>query len=359
MHRLSVSSTISSVMNTLANAGVLVILAYVSPTILAYFGWQAAVAFAHALVMRHAAWTLLGREKKRFYGPILRGIARFSMGMTGIAFTTILLTQLDKVILSRMLPLSGLGQYTLAWTVAGGLYLLITPVFNVLYPRFTMLIKQDRIAELEALYRIGTRAFTAVLFPVAFFVAMFAQPLLRVWTHNPPVASEAAPLLSLLIIGTSLNGAMHFPYALQLASGRVRLAFFIALSLCCLLVPLLVMFAFRWHALGGALAWCLLNVLYLFYGSWLTHRRLLRGMLFKWLLVDVGVALGVTAGVVGGGALALRHFGSELPLLVTTAIATLLPIAAIALTIAFSPQLWTLFRERLRSSVLAQELQKA
>ena len=360
MHRLSVSSTINSVMTTIANAGVLLVLKFVAPTIVVYFAWQAGVAFAQALVMRYAAWKILGRPAElRFDVTPLRSIARFSIGMTGIAITTILLMQLDKLILSRVISLRELGFYTLAWTVAGGLYLLITPVFNVLYPRFTVLLAREALPELASLYRLATKAFATVLFPCACFVAMFAQPLLAAWTHDPRVAEQAAPLLSLLIIGTALNGIMNLPYALQLASGRVRLAFLIALSLCCILVPLLIIFALRWHALGGAIAWCTLNVLYLFYGSWLTHRRLLPGMLFKWLFIDVGVPAGLSLGIVVGGAMVLRRFDIAWGPVVTLAVASLLPLLAIAATLAVSPRLRVAVGDRVRATLSSPELQKA
>jgi hypothetical protein len=82
---------------------------------------------------------------------------------------------------------------------------------------------------------------------------------------------------------------MHMPYALQLAYGAVRLSLVIAVSMCVLLVPLIILLTTRWGAVGGAAAWLVLNIFYLFFGTWLTHRELLPALGANWLAKDVGV----------------------------------------------------------------------
>ena len=57
--------------------------------------------------------------------------------MSGIAVLSVILTQMDKVILSRMLPLETFGYYSLAGAVAmKALGYLVLPVFNSVYPMF-------------------------------------------------------------------------------------------------------------------------------------------------------------------------------------------------------------------------------
>mgnify|MGYP001572637190 FL=1 len=52
-----------------------------------------------------------------------------------------MLTQLDKVILSKMLTLKTFGYYILAGVVGNGLSgVLITPMFNTIFPRFSALV---------------------------------------------------------------------------------------------------------------------------------------------------------------------------------------------------------------------------
>jgi hypothetical protein len=91
---------------------------------------------------------------------------------------------------------------------------------------------------------------------------------------------------------------MHFPYALQLASGATRLPFTITTTLACLLAPLIIVATLRYGPIGSAAAWLCVNSIYVLFGTWLTHRRLLPGQGAAWLGREVAVPLLITLAVV-------------------------------------------------------------
>ncbi len=309
MERLTVSSTVNIAMVTCANLGAVAILAFVSPTIEAFFIWQAGVALLGVAAIRWAAWRTIGHEGiGKFDLVALKRIWRFSAGMSGVAVSGIVLMQLDKVILSKMLSLEDFGRYSLASLIASGLYVLLTPVFNVIYPRMSALVATESTVKLIDLYETGTRLCLALLLPGAVTVAIFSKDLLYLWTRNEHLAASSAPIVSLFVIGTALNGVMHFPYALQLAYGVTRLPFTINIILIVIMVPLTITLTKSYGAVGGAAAWASLNTLYLFVGTWLTHRSLLRGVGHKWLLGDVAVPLAMTVVIAGAGEVLIRRF---------------------------------------------------
>lgn len=292
--RLIVLSGVNIAMVTLGSFGAVGVLAFISPTIQAFFMWQAGVGLVYAVVMRWAAWRLVGRNASvQFDSRELKRIWRFSAGMSGIAILAVLLMQLDKVLLSRMLSLEDFGRYMLAGLVANALLVLLTPVFSVIYPRLSKLVAQGDTAELTRLYRSGTRLLSATLFPIAIAAAVSAEDLVFLWTGNSELATSVAPIIALLLIGTAINGVMIFPYALQLAYGATRLAFSIIVALIIVFVPMIIVLVTSYGVIGGALAWALLNSVYLVFGSWMTHRHLLKGMALGWLVRDVGVPLGL------------------------------------------------------------------
>ena len=310
MQRLTTSSAVNMVMVTCANFGAVVILAFVSPTIEAFFIWQAGVALLGAAAMRWAAWRAIGRaDVGEFDVNGLKRIWRFSAGMSGVAISGIILMQLDKVMLSRMLSLEDFGRYALASLIASGLYVLLTPVFNAIYPRMSALVATGDTVRLIDFYESGTRLCLALLLPAAVTVAIFSKDLLYLWTRNDHLAATSAPIVSLFVIGTALNGVMHFPYALQLAYGATRLPLTINIILMVIMVPLTVTLARFYGAVGGAAAWALLNALYLFVGTWLTHRSLLKGIGARWLLGDVALPLAMTVIVAGAGGGLIQRLG--------------------------------------------------
>lgn len=350
--RLTVSSAINMTMVTVGSAGAIAVLAFVSSTIGAFFIWQACVGLVYAVTMRFAAWRVIGKtEHHKFDIEKLKSVWRFTAGMSGIGLTALIFTQMDKVILSKMLGLEEFGHYMLATVVVSGLYVLITPVFNVIYPRFSALVATGDTEKLADLYRMGTRLLVSAVFPIAMVLAVFGYELVLVWTGNPAIASSVAPVIALLAIGSSLHGAMYFPYALQLAYGMTRLPLTINVILMMAFLPLIIYFALTYGALGGALAWLVLHVMYMLLGTWLTHRRLLAGVGAGWLLQDIGIPLMLTLliGVLG-------HFmvhSNEYPVLVKLVCGSLLALIAMVLSVATSKQLRAAIQANLKWKKIA------
>jgi O-antigen/teichoic acid export membrane protein len=338
MQRLTVSSTVGIITVTCGNFGAVAVLAFVSPSIEAFFTWQASVALLSAAAMRWAAWSVIGRSGMgEFDVDGLKRIWRFSAGMSGVAISGIILMQLDKVMLSRMLSLEDFGRYALASLVASGLYVLLTPIFNAIYPRMSALVAAGDTEKLIDFYETGTRLCLALLFPMAVTVAIFSRDLLYLWTRNEHLATTSAPIVSLFVIGTALNGVMHFPYALQLAFGASRLAFAINIILMLVMIPMIIILAAKYGAVGGAGAWALLNGLYIFVGTWLTHRSLLKGIGARWLLGDVGFPFGMTLLVAGVGGEFIK--GCGFPYRMNLLIGSGLTCLTFILTVLTSPRL--------------------
>ena len=303
MQRIALSSTIGAVFGTLSSLGAVAVLAFVSPTIEAFFIWQACVGIVYGIVTRIITWQVVGsiNEFRQFAFDDLRQIWRFSAGISVIAVTGVILIQMDKVLLSRLLSLEDFGRYVLAGVIANGLYILLTPLFNAVYPRMTALVAAGETEKLIELYKNGTRLFLAFFFPIAITAAVFSEDLLYLWTRNQQLATSTALISSFLILGTALNGVMHFPFALQLAYGSTRLPLTIAVALIIALAPLIVILAFSYGAIGGAIAWFMLNISYLFFGTWMTHKKLLKGQAIRWLMHSVCIPLGISLIVIAIG----------------------------------------------------------
>ena len=307
--RMGLASGIEIVMVSIANIGVIGILAQISPTIQAFFMWQALIAMINVLVIRAVAWSVVGERGDRSpridFGAVQR-IWRFSAGLAVTAVLAAVFIQSDKIVLSRTVSLTDLGAYTLASIAARSLYVLVAPAFSAVYPQMSSMHAAGRIDDITLLYRQGTRLLMTVLVPLAIFGTIFSTEIFTVWTGDAGLAQSLSLVAGFLLLGTVLNGAMHFPYALQLAFGDSHLPMVINATLLIIFVPLLVLLSLRFGIVGAAAAWAMLNLLYLFLGTWLTHRKLLPGIAGRWLTGDVGVPLLVSLVIVGGGCLALR-----------------------------------------------------
>ncbi len=321
MQRIALSSTIGTVAGTLSSLGGVIVVAFISKTIEAFFIWQCIVGLIYAFVMRWIAWHSLGASNEvcSFSLDNLKRIWRFSAGMSSIAVTGVILIQIDKLMLSRLLNLDDFGRYMLAGVVANGLYILLTPLFNSIYPRMTALISAGEIEKLSDLYIVGTRFFLGLFFPVVIVAIIFCEDLLFIWTRNQQLATSSVLVTSLLLVGTALNGVMHFPYALQLANGETRLPLKINLILIATVIPMTIGLASTYGTVGGAGSWALLNALYFIIGTYMTHRLLLKGIAGKWLLNGIIPPLFFSF-IIGGIGLWFRGFSFSIYIELTVAI---------------------------------------
>ncbi len=204
LQRQVLLSGVTAAAATIRGAGALVVLWFVSPTITAFLVWQIAVSLGQTLVVAYILRHSLGKGERRarFDCLLLRSIWRFAAGMLAIGVVSTALTQIDKLILSKLLSLEMFGYYTIAATVAASLYRLITPIFTALFPRFSQLASSGDEHELARVYHRSCQLLATMIVPAAVFVALFAHELLRLWTGSAITAEQTHVILSLLILGT-------------------------------------------------------------------------------------------------------------------------------------------------------------
>jgi len=281
---------------TVRGAGAVLILWKVSPTVQAFFLWQVVISMLQTCLVGWFLWRSLPKTQTvaSFQSKLLRDTWRFAAGISGITVVSVILTQIDKIILSRVLSLEMFGYYVFAGAVATNMLLFVLPVFSALYPRFTQLVSLGDEEGLKQLYHHSCQLISVSILPVSIVIAFFSKEILLVWTENSTTAGHTHLVLSILITGTALNGLMHLPYALQWAYGWTKLAFYINVVALLILAPTIILMVSRYGAVGAAASLVILNNSFALIGIHLMHRRLLRGELWRWYLEDVGLPLAVS-----------------------------------------------------------------
>ena len=264
------------------------------------FAWHAVVA-----AVSLSCFAVVGRRRLRRLCPAARldfaALLRVRRFATGIALSSILgllLTQIDKLLLSRLLPLADFGLYMLAVTLADALALLAAPLYGVLVPRFAELL-QDASATNEAalgeLYLRVSQCLAALLMPCAFLLVLHGHGVVLAWSGSPALALQVAPLLALLALGRMLNALMQVPAALQVGAGWTALSAQLNAAAVLILVPLILLTVPAHGAIAYAWCWVALNLAYVGIGTWLMHRRLLSALRNRWWTTGVLVPAMVAA----------------------------------------------------------------
>lgn len=330
-------NAITSGLATLRSLGAVGVLIWVAPTIEAFFVWQGIISAVTVTIFAIILYKALPLSSQggRFSWPELIKIWRFAAGIMAITLLSFLLMQTDKILLSRFLTLEHFGYYALAAMVTSSLYMLVTPIDQAFFPRFTALASQEDQFSLKATYHMGSQLITVLVGAPAIVLIAFGDIILSVWTRDAALAKSIAPLLTVMSLGTLLNCFMHMPYQLQLAHGWTRLAIYTNIILVLILVPAIFWIAPKYGAIGVAWVWVVLNASYMIFAIHFMFKRLISTEKWGWYVHDIAIPLiaaAVTAGIVRwslpnemgvAGQLVALLFASTLILMVATLAAPL------------------------------------
>lgn len=296
LERQVLLSTLRSAFETLRVAGAAAVLILWRPSLDAFLYWQIASTALGTLCLRFGVWrSLAPADRPRVDWGSLHGIRRYAAGMAGISVTTVVLTQIDKLVGSHVLTLRAFGLYSLAWSAAAALSQLAGPLYTGYMPRLTRLVSGSDEQALERAYFDATFIMALVVVPIAIVLAVFAEPVLLLWTRNAGIAAGAAPVLAVLVIGMALNALSMIPGAILLGSGWTRLPLLFNLTGIIVLAPLIYVLASRLGATGVAIGWASLYVGNCAIVLPLMHRRLLRGRLLAFYRIALAAPIAPAA----------------------------------------------------------------
>jgi O-antigen/teichoic acid export membrane protein len=139
--------------------------------------------------------------------------------MNGLGVVAMGITQLDRLLISKILPLESLGYYVLAYTAATAISMVLSALNTTLMPSFTESNAANTQKILVQRYHKSCRVtfFTTGL--VLFLLVFFGRPLLEVWV-NPDAAGNAWRTLAILAVGFWLSASVSSAYNVDVACPR-------------------------------------------------------------------------------------------------------------------------------------------
>ena len=143
----------------------------------------------------------------------------YASGLMTITLCGWILGQVDKVIISKLLPLTLLGIYTFARGAINQGMLLTGAINAAIFPHFSALHGAGKMGEMRSAYNKIQNLICFGTVPVFAAVPFAALPLFsRVF--NPHAAQTLLLPVTFLCIGYYMNGTLTTPYFVSLAMGR-------------------------------------------------------------------------------------------------------------------------------------------
>lgn len=284
-------STFNMVIATLRFLVVLPILIFVDSSPETFFSFQLGVAILELLIMWMKGRTLLPLTPKGtkigWSIAVVKPKLKFALSVAFTSSMWVMITQTDKLILSKFLTLTEYGYFTLAVLVASSIVLLTGPIKSALLPRMTRIEAENNQTALVELYCTVTQAVTIMAIPMATTIAVYAKPILWAWTGDIEVVEKANQILSLYVLGYGVLALSAFPYYLQYAKGDLKLHLIGNVVLAIMLIPSIIVATLNYGGIGAAYAWFISNLLYFIVWVPIVHRKFMPLLHIDWLLKNI------------------------------------------------------------------------
>jgi len=271
--------------------GALLLLQFITQDILIFFIYQLFVSIIELItfsVMFYRSMPVTEKVAIRFFwGNTLKPVLPFAGGIAYSAGIWVLLTQLDRIILSNILPLSEYGYFSLVAIIATGILIISSPVSQAILPRLTYLLSQGKELDMLVLYKNSTQLMAVFMLPLSGMIALFSTELIFAWTGDKAAAEWGAPVLFWFAIGNGILSISAFQYYLQFAHGKLKMHVIYNTISAVIQIPTIVYVAYEYGALGIAFTWFAFRLVTFIIWTPIVHSKFAPGIHWSWLFKDV------------------------------------------------------------------------
>lgn len=283
-------SILNIIISTFRFGIVLIVLEVLGYTIKIYFAYQLIISIIDLLLHYKYSKEILSHQPKNIItkkDDSIKEQLKFSMTIAFTAAVWTLITQLDKLVLSKEISLMEYGYYSLAIQLSSGIQLLVGPLSSALLPRMAKMYAEENKEKLISLYRYSTRYVVILATSIVVLFVFFDFEVIYSWSGNHLLSKKVSPFLSLYSIGNWLLVVSSFPYYIQYAMGNLKYHLLSNISFLLIQVPLMLVLISYFGAMGAGYAWVFINVFYFIFWVQFIHYKFLNEIYLKWLINDV------------------------------------------------------------------------
>jgi O-antigen/teichoic acid export membrane protein len=178
---------------------------------------SATLALATSTVMSFvvASVALPVRGRPRVDRNTLSRLLRYGGWITITGLVSPLLTVLDRLVIGGVLGAKAVTRYTVAFALVSRTQIVSSSLARTVFPRFSMLGREDA----ARVSRDSLRGLAAIMTPLAVVSVTALEPFLQLWVGED-IASSAAPVGAILLMGMWVNSMAVVPFAFLQAQGR-------------------------------------------------------------------------------------------------------------------------------------------
>jgi len=252
-----------------------------------FFTWQVVMSLIFTIIARLTIRQFL-LPSNGFSFKELHLIKKFASGMFSISLITFFLTQIDRLLLSKLVSLTELGFYNIAYMLGTSVNFIISTLQLLLLPALSSVIASGEKQKTLQVYTQFVKMVSVFGSVTGFFLIFFGKDLVIFWTKDPNIAASIYPTLIAITAGSMLNGIMVVPYNFMLAKGITRYTFIQNIIVALISVPLTYILILKFGILGAGLVWGIINFSYVIISLPIINKKYIGVSLIRQYLYDIG-----------------------------------------------------------------------
>lgn len=287
------ASSILVALGIFRSAVVVLILLYLDKNIESFFLWQMFVTLSFVFIFR---FILIFAITNKYFLPNnisfnktkLKSVGAFAGGMFLISVVASINTQIDKLIISKVMSIQNLGYYTLSTTLSQVVLAIAAPFSTIFLPRFTNLyaIKSRVLAEKK--FHFFLKLMSSILAPLSIVLILFAMPILILWTNNYSLSEKCVKFIPFTIIGTFALVSQIPSFCIILANGYTKLNNIIGICSIFFTIPAYYYGIKHFGAIAAAICWCVSQLIITIIFNYFVNEKYFVGeAMWRWFMKDV------------------------------------------------------------------------
>lgn len=195
----------------------------------------------------------------KYSSSIIKRNWEFASKMVSISALSMINWRADKVIISKLLPVGVLGYYSVAYGVVSKAGLITGAISSAAFPVLSALFKVGDRGSLMSQYRKLQDLICFITVPLFAAIPFAALPVFT-YLFNEEIARTLLLPVTLLSLGSYMNGTLNLPYQFSLAAGKPEIAVRSNIYALFIVLPLTVLLIYLFGLTGAALSYVLLNL---------------------------------------------------------------------------------------------------
>lgn len=206
---------------------VAVLIIYFYPSLTLFFIWQSFTTVFVAFLLKSKLDRIVFDKVLDFSfkidGKIFSEVWKFAGGMMLISLIAALNTQMDKIVISKLMSLENLGYYTIAVSISQGLLVIVNPIATAILPRFTSFYSSNQMIEARKLFNLYSAIASILIFSFLGNLMFYSKEILWVWTGDLQLAGKIFMLIPIVAASYAFIALQVIPYHVAIANGHTKL----------------------------------------------------------------------------------------------------------------------------------------